>query len=85
MKWFIIISAVFFISMIFNSFYSFMFNSVSEIKQDNKKEHATDKTTHKNLTKKVRIFDKHTQHNGSSHPTKNKNKKGTRKKRISIT
>lgn len=57
----------------------------SILKQDNKKEHATDKTTHKNFTKKVRIFDKHTQHNGSSHPTKNKNKKGTRKKRISIT
>ena len=42
MKWFIIISAVFFISMIFNSFYSFMFNSVSEIKQDNKKELNSD-------------------------------------------
>ena len=42
MKWFIIISAFFSIIMIFNSFYSFIFNSVSEIKPDNKIELNSD-------------------------------------------
>ena len=42
MKWVIIISAFFSIIMIFNSFYSFIFNSVSEIKPDNKIELNSD-------------------------------------------
>jgi len=42
MKWVIIISAFFSIIMIFNSFYSFIFNSVSEMKPDNKRELNSD-------------------------------------------
>ena len=42
MKWFIIISAFFSIIMIFNSFYSFVFNSVSEIKPNYKSDFNSD-------------------------------------------
>jgi len=56
----------------------------SILKQDNK-EHASGKSTHKIFTKKVRIFDKHTQNKDIFHHNKHKSYKGTRKKRISIT
>jgi hypothetical protein len=55
----------------------------SILKQDNKNITTTDKNTHSNFTKKVRIFDKNIHHNLSK--IKHKHKKGTRKRRISIT
>ena len=57
----------------------------SILKPDHKTQHSTDKSTHNHFTKKVRIFDKHTQNKDSFHHNKHKTKKGTRKKRISIT
>tara|TARA_B110000879_G_C11179535_1_gene517636 strand:+ start:3613 stop:4296 length:684 start_codon:yes stop_codon:yes gene_type:complete len=59
----------------------------SILKPENHKLTTTDKNISNNFTKKVRIFDKHQHNNHYKHEykLKNNNKKGTRKRRISIT